>query len=226
MVGSLLSYFAYIFVPASLAHLQMLSLGLLLNFIGVFLFVVLIFSLIIHASEWRHRTRMRRSSREARWLATPSSDQLDLNRRHSPEDDPTLAEEVPTWVADPDQNIPDWLVPLLRDRSAAMAIHTEIESSSGTPKEAESQIQTRIDDLDTEIITVYQHRQTKTPDDKAIEESISRPITDAEIEKNAVLDLLGALELQWQDGKISQSFYKRKRTQLRKRLAKAVRDIK
>ena len=149
-----------------------------------------------------------------------------MNQRSSPEDDLTSTDEVPSWVADPDQNIPDWLIPLLIDRSAAMAIHTEIDSSSETPEEAESQLQTRIDDLDTEIITVYQHHQPKTPTDKALDESLSKPITEAEIEKNAVLDLLGALELQWQDGKISEDFYQRKRTQLRTRLAKAVRDTK
>jgi hypothetical protein len=204
----------------------MYGVGLLLNFVGVILFIVLVISLIIHTSEWRQRTRMRRSSRDSRWPVILPPNQRNLNRRSSPDDNIESTDTAPSWVADPDQNIPDWLVPLLRDRSAAMAIHTEIESSSGTPEEAESQLQTRIEHLDTEIVTVYQHRQAKTPTDKALEGSISRPITEAEIEKNAVLDLLGALELQWQDGKISQDFYLRKRAQLRKRLASAVRDIK
>jgi hypothetical protein len=169
---------------------------------------------------------MRRASRETRWLSIPPSNQRDLNQRSSPEDDLTSAEAIPAWVADPNQNIPDWLVPLLKDRSAAMAIHTEIESSSRTPDEAESQLETRIEHLDTVIVTVYQSRQAETPVEEMLEGSIPGPLTEAEIEKHAVLDLLGALELQWKEGKISQDFYKRKRTQLRKRLAKAVRDTK
>jgi hypothetical protein len=223
--GVLLTYFAAVFVPASLAQIQMFGLGLLLNFISVILFVVFVISLIAHVSEWRQRTRMRRPSREAGWPLTPPSRQRDLNWQPFPEDDQT-SETVPAWVADPNQNIPDWLVPLLRDRSAAMEIHSVIESSSDTAEEAESQLQTRIDDLDTEIITVYQHRQAKASSDKVVENSVFKPITEAEIEKNAVLDLLGALELQWQDGKISRDFYQRKRTQLRKRLAKAEHDTK
>ena len=68
-----------------------------------------------------------------------------------------------------------------------MAIHTEIESSSHTPAEAESQLQTRIDDLETEVITVYQHRQAETPTDKTLEGIIPGPITEAEIEKQEVM---------------------------------------
>ena len=204
----------------------MFGLGLLLDFVSVLLFFVLLISLITHVSEWRQRTRIRRSSRDARWLSVPPSGQRDLNRRPSPGEDLTATDEAPPWVADPNQNIPDWLVPLLRDRAAAMAIHAEIESSTISPEEVESQLETRIEHLDTEIVTVYQSRQAETTVDDGLDRSIPGLITEAEIEKHAVLDLLGALELQWLEGKISKEFYQRKRTQLRERLAKAVRDTK
>jgi hypothetical protein len=149
---------------------------------------------------------------------------------HEPRPPPSQSEELTTTEDAIDDiniaytNIPGWLIPLLKNRSTAMAIHEDLIASSETPEEAESQFQSRIDDLDTEVITIYQHRQASAQDPTPSEEQPIGFLADTEIEKEAVLDLLGALELQYKDGKVTKAFYERKREQLLERLAKAVRD--
>ncbi len=105
-----------------------------------------------------------------------------------------------------------------------MAIHEDLIASSRTPEEAESRFQSRIDDLETEVITIYQHRQAAVQNSEPSDVPPVGLLTETEIEKEAVLDLLGALELQYKDGKVTKAFYERKRDQLLERLAKAVRD--
>jgi len=170
--------------------------------------------------EWRQRTRLRRRSEETRWEPDDSLEHNETPEEISSEGDMAIPGETVEGIIDPDRNIPSWLIPLLKNRSAALAIHEDIASSTHTPEEAEFKIQSRIDELDTEIITVYQTRQTEPQSEKVSDVPILKPFSEAAIEKEAILNLLGALELQHHEGKVSPAFYQRKRKQLLKRLSK------
>ena len=170
--------------------------------------------------ERRHRTRRQRRPRWRRMIGTPH-DQEDLFQESANGETVADVDAPRQRPEDVDRNIPDWLIPLLRNRSTARAIHEDLVSSADTSQDAESQFQSHIDDLDTEIITVYQNRRAESRIDEVLKPDSDDRLTEAEIEKEAVLDLLGALELQYKAGKVSQKFYKRKRNQLLERLAKA-----
>ncbi len=187
------------------SSLMMYSIGsfIVTGVVGAILFA----AGVLEFNARRHRTRLRRRAR--RWRRSYFAP-------HEHEEQGSM-DEITEWPEDAHRNIPDWLIPLLRNRSTAVAIHKDIVSSTETPEEAESQFQTRLDDLETELITIFQTRHSEQKITEA-----SGLITEAEIEKEAVLDLLGALELQHQEGKVSKAFYERKRDQLLERLAKAV----
>ncbi|MFX1565504.1 MAG: hypothetical protein ACFFCH_05895 [Promethearchaeota archaeon] len=197
--------------------------GIVFLLISGILGAILIINGALYLIQRKHRRRLR--SRQRRWRR-PSYTPLD----HNPQSPSSLSDEVTATGDNVDDidllypNIPSWLIPLLKNRSTAIAIHKDLVASSKTPEEAESQFQSRLDDLDTEVITVYQHRRAVHQDEKTSDVPPVDLLSETEIEKQAVLDLLGALELQYRDGKVTKTFYERKRNQLLDRLAKAVRD--
>ena len=130
-----------------------------------------------------------------------------------------------------DQDLPKWLIPLLKNRPAALAIHDELIVTSQSRDEIESKFQSHIDDLDSEkVIIRYEEPDSfdvdvssKLVHTEALTGAPSARLSETEIEREAILNLLGALELQHSENRISPSFYKRKRKQLRKRLAEITR---
>ena len=227
-IGSILVGFVFVFTAQGTLSFDqysaLMGFGVLFFIISGVLGIILILSGILAISERRHRTRLRRRPRWRRMVGTPQDQNVQL--RQSAASDTTVdLDESRQWPEDVDRNIPDWLVPLLQNRSAARAIHEELVSSTQSPEEAESQLQSRIEELGTEIITIYQHRRAKDRVDEVLEPGRTSLLTEAEIEREAVLDLLGALELQYKDGKVSKGFYKRKRGQLLERLANADKEL-
>ncbi|MFX0169675.1 MAG: hypothetical protein ACFE89_10020 [Candidatus Hodarchaeota archaeon] len=124
--------------------------------------------------------------------------------------------------------LPAWLLPLLKNRPASQTLHDEISATTTTTEETETKIQSAIDYLETEVTTI-----TIAPDEVEsllissrekgdLSDEVYRVeyLSEALIERDAVLDLLGALELQHKDGRVTEGFYKRKRKQLLDRLAK------
>ncbi|MFX1509526.1 MAG: hypothetical protein ACFFBR_04375 [Promethearchaeota archaeon] len=200
-----------------------LYLGIICLLISGILGGILIINGALYLFQRKHRNRLRRRPR--RWRR-PQYTPME----HEPQPPSSQSDDlIPTAdnIDDIDlsyTNIPSWLIPLLKNRSTAMAIHEDLIASSKTPEEAESQFQSRIDDLDTVVITIYQHRQTEAQEPEPSDGSPMSLLTETEIEKEAVLDLLGALELQYRNGKVTKTFYEHKRDQLLERLAKAIRD--
>jgi hypothetical protein len=138
-------------------------------------------------------------------------------------------EPPPSRVPSQDQydSLPAWLLPLLKNRPASLSLHDEITATTTTTEETETLLQTVIDDLPVEVTTI-----PYTPNETAVhpttitdeKEAVDRPYqveypTEASVEREAVLDLLGALELQYKDGRVTEDFYQRKRKQLLERLA-------
>ncbi len=130
-----------------------------------------------------------------------------------------------------DQDLPKWLIPLLKNRPAALAIHDDLIVTSQSRDEIESKFQSRIDDLDSEkVIIRYEESETVDVDvssklvhTEGLTGAPSARLSETEIEREAILNLLGALELQHSENRITSSFYKRKGRQLRKRLAEITR---
>jgi hypothetical protein len=187
---------------------------------------------ILHISTSRSRARSLRASHRSRakrqrWLRRRRVQ--DSNSVHQ---EPSVIEaeqngEIDELVIDVERDLPDWLIPLLKNRPMARAIHEDLVASSQTQVESESRLQSRIKELDTEIVVIRypeeDHRQIKTPRKSDVADTIlpepSSAVLEAEFEKEAILNLLGALELQHNEGRITKRFYKRKRKQLSKRLA-------
>ena len=140
-----------------------------------------------------------------------------------------LEEPAPSHVLSQDQydSLPAWLLPLLKNRPASLSLHDEITAIATTTEETETLLQTAFDDLPSEVTTIpYTPDETEvSPSTSAGEkEALEQPYqveypAEAIVEREAVLDLLGALELQYKDGRVTENFYKRKRKQLLDRLA-------
>jgi hypothetical protein len=123
------------------------------------------------------------------------------------------------------ETLPAWLQPLLKNRPVSINLHDEITATATTRKESESMLQTAIDDLETTTVTITtdgSEAGTTPPDDAS---AVSDQDYDIEypaeqiIEREAILDLLGALELQYKAGRVTASYHKRKPKQLLDRLA-------
>ncbi|MFW9935765.1 MAG: hypothetical protein ACFFDU_09745 [Candidatus Thorarchaeota archaeon] len=187
---------------------------------------------IFHISTSRSRARSLRASQRShakrqRWLRNRRVQDSNSIAEEALELETEQNGEVDELVADVNRDLPDWLIPLLKNRPMARAIHEDLVASSQTQAESETRLQSHIKELDTEIVVIRypeeDHLQMKTVTTPDIADTTlpkpSSAVLDAEVEKEAILNLLGALELQHNEGRITKRFYKRKRKQLRNRLA-------
>ncbi|MFX1576092.1 MAG: hypothetical protein ACFFCF_02860 [Promethearchaeota archaeon] len=186
----------------------------------------------LHISQSQSRARRLRASdrirtKRQRWLRRPRVEDAVSVTQEPSVVEATQNGEIDELVNDIDRDLPDWLIPLLKNRPMARAIHEDLVASAQTQAESEFRLQSRIKELDTEIVVIRypeeDYHQTKTPRKHDVGDTIlpepSSAVLEAEVEKEAILNLLGALELQHNEGRITKRFYKRKRKQLRKRLA-------
>lgn len=193
---------------------------------------------IIHISTSRSRARSIRAShrihaKRQKWLRRPRVQDSDSIPQELSVIEAEQNGEIDELVTDIGRDLPNWLVPLLKNRPMARAIHEELVASSQTQAESESRLQSHIKELDTEIVVIrypeVDPRQIKTPRKPDIADTTlpkpSSAFLEAEVEKEAILNLLGALELQYNEGRITKRFYKRKRKQLRKRLAEVNKSL-
>jgi hypothetical protein len=210
----------YLAISVGAGHIlyPLLTSGVLINL--VFAGILIIFLLYDAATGGLFaELRISRQRREARTAQVRA-----IRRRRKP----SRSEEPqdPSRHPSPEvyDSLPAWLVPLLKNRPVSFSLHDEITATATTTEEAESMLQTAIDDFTPEVTTI-----TITPDElesPPIDEHTVSDQTyeveypsDATIEREAILDLLGALELQYKAGRVTDRFYKRKRKQLLDRLA-------
>jgi len=164
--------------------------------------------------------RIKRRRRESRTA------QVRAERQHRRRVRPEAQESSRVPSLDQYETLPAWLLPLLKNRPVSLSLHDEITASATTTEEAETMLQTAIDDFTPEVTTVIvtidePESLHPTPSEKQNELdgnfAVEYP-SEASVEREAILDLLGALELQHKEGRVTDAFYKRKRKQLLDRL--------
>jgi hypothetical protein len=190
----------------------------------------------IYASRSRARSiraHHRIKNRRQRWLRQSPQNSIEPSYQMSVENDDIQNGQLGELGEDLERLLPGWLIPLLKNRPAALAIHDDLKASSKTQAETESQIQSQIDELEPDIVVIRYPEVDKsllsTPREKEIAkaslESDATPFSEADIEKEAILNLLGALELQQSEGRITKSFYQRKRKKLLTLLSKVTKQL-
>lgn len=233
VVGLVLSTVSLLFRLTNPAiFLPLFFSGVLLIIISVVFGVAIIMAMIVGSIANQSRLRSQRakhrrdSLRRYRDLQRQRRNASQSGRTSSiPNDKESI--ENDEEENDFDQTLPKWLIPLLKNRPAALAIHDDLIATSSTSDEIESKIQSRIDELGTEKV-IIPYEESETVDLKesskivamdASAKTLPTPLLEVEIEREALLNLLGALELQHSENRIAPGFYKRKRKQLRKRLS-------